>query len=187
MSRPLCSLIGFGPGLGTAYAETFRDAGYDLALLSRSGGGIEAAEGRVIPLACDAADPETVKTALTKAHDEIGRSTDVLIYNAGLATFGTWEDVDETALDQSMRVSALGLYAAARHLVPDMIARGSGTIIVTGATASLRGAKWTTAFAPGKAAQRILAQSLAKQLGPKASTSSSRRTCSILARQSAVN
>lgn len=69
--------------------------------------------------------------------------------------------------EESWRVGVLGLFAAARFPAPRMSERGSGAIVVSGATASLRGNVWTTAFAPTKAAQRILAQSLAKQLGPR--------------------
>ena len=167
MPRPLCTLIGFGPGLGTAYAETFRDAGYDLALLSRSGGEIEATEGIAKGFACDASNPDSVQSTLLAVAEEMGRPVDVLIYNADLKTFGPYEEVSIEAFEQSWRVSVLGLYAAVRQLGPEMTARGEGAIIVSGATAALRGAVWTTALAPSKSSQRILAQSLAKQLGPK--------------------
>ncbi|MBY6118049.1 SDR family NAD(P)-dependent oxidoreductase [Mameliella alba] len=169
MPRPLCLIIGHGPGLGAAYAQCFMEAGHDPALLSRSGARFE---GRAQPgatvsaLACDAADP----TVLTQALDDATRDhgpPDVLIYNADLAMFGTLDDLDENQFEQSWRVGTLGLYTAARTLGRKMAARGSGTIIVSGATAALRGRDWTTAFAPTKAAQRVLAQSLAKQLGPK--------------------
>ena len=92
---------------------------------------------------------------------------DVVIYNADLAQFGSLEDISEDQFERSWRVSTLGLFAAARYLGPAMVQRGSGTIIVSGATAALRGNVWTTAFAASKSSQRNLAQSLAKQLGPK--------------------
>ena len=169
MPRPLCLIIGHGPGLGAAYAQAFMDAGYDLALLSRSGARFE---GRAQPGAevaaspCDAADP----AALSRVLDQVTRDhgpPEVMIYNADLAMFGTLDDLDEAQFEQSWQVAALGLYTAARKPGRAMAARGSGTIIVSGATAATRGQDWITAFAPAKAAQRILAQSLAKQLGPK--------------------
>lgn len=169
LSGKVCAIVGFGPGLGTAYAETFRHAGYTLALLSRSGAGIDG-DGTPSPaiktFVCDAADPQNLKRALQAVQSELGQ-IDVLVYNAGLAQFGTLDDVSETQFEQSWRVSALGLFAAAKLIGPQMSERGSGTIIVSGATAALRGNLWTTAFAPSKSAQRILANSLAKQLGPK--------------------
>ena len=168
MTNPVCALIGFGPGLGASYAATFARAGYDLALLSRSGGtsdeNVEAVTINAYP--CDAGDPGALTAALENVEADLG-AIDVVIYNAGLASFGPLEDITAEQFEQNWRVSALGLFAVAKALAPQMIDRGSGTIIVSGATASLRGNVWTTAFAPSKAAQRILAQSLAKQLGPK--------------------
>ncbi len=166
MGSKVCALIGFGPGLGASYATTFGNAGYEVAALSRSGGGLDV-EGAIIrPYACDAGDPDGVKAALTSVEGELGK-IDVLIYNADVAQFGPLEDISEDQFELSWRVSVLGLFTAVKKLAPDMTARGSGTIIVSGATASLRGNIWTTAFSSSKAAQRILAQSLAKQLGPK--------------------
>jgi NAD(P)-dependent dehydrogenase (short-subunit alcohol dehydrogenase family) len=169
MAGKVCAIIGFGPGLGAAYAETFLKAGYDLALLSRSGAGLvkdpfpnSLAKG----YACDASVPESLVAMLDRAENELG-PIEVVIYNADLAQFGTLEEVSEIEFDQSWRVGVLGLFTAAKLLGPRMSERGSGKIIVSGATAALRGNLWTTAFAPTKAALRILSQSLAKQLGPK--------------------
>ena len=155
MTTPTCALIGYGPGLGIAYAETFRRAGYDIALLSRSG---------TVPSTDSHGD--TIARAYSCDAGDLG-PIDVVLYNADLALFGTLDEVSEDQFEASWRVGALGLFATAKYLAPRMAASGSGAIIVSGATASLRGNLWTTAFAPSKAAQRILAQSLAKQLGPK--------------------
>lgn len=169
MPRPLCIVIGYGPGLGAAYAETFLAAGYDLALLSRSGrkyDGPAQPGAEILTLSCDAGDPASLTEALETTERDSGPA-DVLIYNADLAMFGSLDDLDADQFEQSWRVGTLGLYAAARHTGRAMARRGSGTIIVSGATAALRGKVWTTAFAPAKAAQRVLSQSLAKQLGPQ--------------------
>lgn len=159
---PVTAIIGYGSGLGAAYARTFREAGYDLALLSRSG----ATEPGAKAYKADAADPDNLKAALDAVSRDLGL-IDVLIYNADNAIFGNLDAVDEADFERSWRVGTLGLYTAARRVGRQMAERGSGTIIVSGASAALRGRDWTTAFAPSKAAQRILAQSLAKQLGPK--------------------
>ncbi|MCG6884873.1 MAG: SDR family NAD(P)-dependent oxidoreductase [Silicimonas sp.] len=164
MSDKVCAIIGYGPGLGAAYAAAFAGAGYKLALLSRSGsapGGEVSAKA----YACDASDPDAVKAALAGVESDLG-AIDVLIYNADIAAFGALEDIDETTFEMSWRVAVLGLFTAVKAVSESMIERG-GSIIVSGATASLRGNVWTTAFAPAKAAQRIFAQSMAKQLGPK--------------------
>ena len=165
----LCAIIGFGPGLGTAYAEVFDNAGYDIALLSRSGASLASAGNSgstVSAYPCDAGDPESLRSALLAVEDEQG-PIDVVIYNADLAHFGALEEISEDQFEQSWRVGALGLFATSKLLGPRMERRGSGTIIVSGATAALRGNVWTTAFAASKSAQRNLTQSLAKQLGPK--------------------
>ncbi|MDU8912459.1 SDR family NAD(P)-dependent oxidoreductase [Aestuariicoccus sp. MJ-SS9] len=168
MTKSICAIIGYGPGLGASYAATFAKAGYDLALVSRSGAGPDAAIGDVTvrSYASDAGDPEALRATLDAIERDLG-PVDVLIYNADIAQFGTLEEVTEDQFEKSWRIGALGLFTTARHLAPRMAARGAGTIIVSGATAALRGNLWTTAFAPTKSAQRILAQSLAKQLGPK--------------------
>lgn len=169
MANPVCAIVGFGPGLGTAYADTFLGAGYDLTLLSRSGASLpaESSRGRrVAAYGCDAAEPAALRDALGRAARDLG-PVQVLIYNADLAMFGTLDDISEDGFEQSWRVGVLGLYAAARALGPEMTRRGSGSIIVSGATASLRGRPLTAAFAPTKASQRVLAQSLAKHLGPQ--------------------
>lgn len=169
MDGKVCLIIGFGPGLGAAYAEVFKQAGYSLALLSRSGatlGDDGSTDTSVRSYRCDAGDPENLKKALATVQSELGE-IDVVIYNADLAQFGTLEDVSEIEFEQSWRVGALGLFTAAKLLGPQMAKRGSGVIIVSGATAALRGNVWTTVFAPSKSAQRTLANALAKQLGPK--------------------
>ncbi|MBT8424905.1 MAG: SDR family NAD(P)-dependent oxidoreductase [Silicimonas sp.] len=168
MQRKVCTIIGFGPGLGAAYAETFSEAGYDLALISRSGAGPtgESGASNAVAYDCDAGDPDALSNVLEAIERDQGR-IEILIYNADLARFGTLDEVSEGDFEQSWRVGVLGLFTAAKFLGSRMAERGSGTIIVSGATAALRGNLWTTAFAPTKAAQRILAQSLAKQLAPK--------------------
>lgn len=168
MAGMVCAIVGYGPGLGASYAATFAAAGYDLALLSRSGTGpVEDASGvKIKTNSCDASDPNSIKGALENVERDLG-PIDVLIYNADIAQFGTLEEVTEDQFEKSWRIGVLGLFSSVKYLAPRMSDRGSGTIIVSGATAALRGNLWTTAFAPTKSAQRILAQSLAKQLGPK--------------------
>ncbi len=166
MTEKTCVILGFGPGLGQAYANAFSESGYRLALLSRTAKSPSASNMDHIAIECDAANPASVQSALNDVEERLG-PIDVLIYNADLAQFGPLEEIDETIFEASWKVGALGLFAAAKHITPGMAERGQGTIIVSGATAALRGNVWTTAFAPTKAAQRILAQSLAKQLGPK--------------------
>jgi len=167
--RPVCVVVGIGPGNGAAFARRFHREGYALALVSRS-------EEHTAPLvaelagarafACDAGDPESVKRAFEAIRGTLGDPA-VVVYNAGSGTFGTFDDVSVADLESSWRVNTLGLFAVAKEVVPAMQARGGGSIVVVGATASRRGAARTAAFAQGKAAQRALCESLARHLWPR--------------------
>ena len=168
MSNPLCVIVGVGPKNGAAFATRFNNAGYRIALLSRS---TNFSEELAISLSdakcyvCDVSDSASVASAFAQLQAEIG-DVDVLVYNAG---GGSWQTVDEITPDdfeRSWRVNALGALVASQQVIPAMKQRGSGNIIIVGATASLRGRSKTTGFAAAKAAQRSLAQSMAKHLGP---------------------
>jgi NAD(P)-dependent dehydrogenase (short-subunit alcohol dehydrogenase family) len=168
MSKPVCAIVGIGPKNGAAFAHRFDAAGYSLALLSRSTGfssdlarNLKDARAYV----CDASDPASVNSAFAQVQQEMG-GVDVLIYNAGSGSWQTVEEISPQAFEQSWRVNALGALVASQRVIPAMKAKGSGNIIFVGATASLRGRPKTTGFAAAKAAQRSLAQSMAKHLGP---------------------
>ncbi|MDX1383357.1 MAG: SDR family NAD(P)-dependent oxidoreductase, partial [Thermoanaerobaculia bacterium] len=103
---------------------------------------------------------------LSRIRDEMG-PVSVLVYNAGSGVFGDFDAVSPEDLEAAWRVNTWGLLLAAKQVVPDMRGLGGGNIVVTGATASLRGGANFAAFASAKAAQRSLAQSLARKLGPE--------------------
>ena len=169
MTKPVCTIIGIGPKNGEAFTKTFSGHGYALALLSRSTELSEklAAElGDARAYACDASDPDSLTSAFKAVREELG-PVDVLIYNAG---GGIWKNIEEISVEEferGWRINALGGLVASQQVIPDMKAKGAGSIIFVGATASLRGVPMTAGFAPAKAAQRILAQSMAKHLGPQ--------------------
>ncbi len=168
MDGAVCAVVGVGPGNGAALARAFAGQGMAVALLARSSG-LSNALASELPHAraytCDAADPDSVTAAFARIRTELG-DPHTLVYNAGA---GTWGDVEHIGLDDfehSWRVNALGALAASQAVIPAMKAAGCGNIIFIGATASLRGGPRTAAFAPAKAAQRSLAQSMARTLGP---------------------
>jgi NAD(P)-dependent dehydrogenase (short-subunit alcohol dehydrogenase family) len=168
MNKPVCVVMGVGPGNGAAFAERFSSEGYRVALVSRSTDFSTALAGKLADArvyACDAGDVEAVTRTFAAIGADLG-AVDVLVYNAGPGVFGTIDDVKPADLEQSFRINALGLMAAAQAVIPSMKARKAGNIIVIGATASRRGAARTAAFAPAKAAQRSLTESLARHLGP---------------------
>ena len=90
-----------------------------------------------------------------------------LIYNAGSGVWKNYEKLSVAELERSFAINTSGLLIAAKLVAPKMSAAGGGVIGITGATAALRGKPFTAGFAPAKAAQRMLAQSLARELGPQ--------------------
>ena len=103
--------------------------------------------------------------AFERAHSDLG-DIDVLVFNAGSGTWGTVEEITPAAFEAAWRVNALGLLLTAQQVIPAMKRKGAGGIVVIGATASRRGMPRTTAFAPAKAAQRSLAEAMARHLWP---------------------
>lgn len=169
MTRPVCAVIGIGPKNGEAFARKFAECGYAIALLSRStdlSGRLAQEFEQAKAYACDASNPDSLIETFEQVRDDLG-PVDVLIYNAGSGSWKTVEEVSAKEFESSWRINALGGLVAAQQVIPDMKAKGSGNIIFVGATASLRGVPKTAGFAPAKAAQRILAQSMAKHLGPQ--------------------
>ena len=169
MPSPVCAIVGIGPKNGAAFARRFNSAGYKVALLSRS---TTFSEELVAGLSdaraytCDASDPASVEASFAQLQSELG-SVDVLIYNAGSGGWQTVEEISPDEFEQGWRVNALGVLVASQQVIPAMKGKGAGNIVIVGATASLRGRPKTTGFAAAKAAQRSLAQSMAKHLGPQ--------------------
>jgi NAD(P)-dependent dehydrogenase (short-subunit alcohol dehydrogenase family) len=138
-------------------------------MLARSADALAALEdaipgARAFPT--DVADVAAVRATFARVRRELG-PVRVLLHNAGSAAFGDVLDVTVEAFEQAWRVNALALLVCGQEAARDMLAAGGGAIVVTGATASLRGGVPFAAFAPAKAAQRSLAQSMARRLGPE--------------------
>jgi short-subunit dehydrogenase len=142
--------------------------GYQVALLARDADYLEDLAAEIDgakAYRCDATDPEKVAKTFDAIRSDLG-PVDVLLYNAGSGRFGDFENASAEDMESSWRVNVLGLFHCAKQVVDDMKNRGAGDIVVTGATASLRGGANFAAFASAKAAQRSLAQSMARHLGP---------------------
>src|SRR5688572_10662195 len=169
MSKPLTVVVGIGPKNGAAFARTFSKSNHRLALVSRRTE-LSDALGRELgdtrSYAADVGDPQSVERTFA-AIRETQRDPDVLIYNAGNGVWKTADAITTQEFETSFRVNALGLLTSAQQVLPAMRKKGRGQIVVVGATASLRGRPKTAGFAAAKAAQRSLAQSLARQLAPE--------------------
>lgn len=163
--KPLALVTGVGPGTGAAIARRFAEGGYRVAMLARDAERLAALEAEIadsIAMPCDVTD----LPALAAAIDRVGPPKAV-VHNAVGGAFGGFRDIDPDVLERNFQVNVMALLHLARLTTPAMEAAGEGALIVTGNTSALRGKANFAGFAPTKAAQRILAESLARDLGPK--------------------
>jgi NAD(P)-dependent dehydrogenase (short-subunit alcohol dehydrogenase family) len=169
MADRICVVTGVGPGTGTALSRRFAAGGYRVAMLARSEERLRSLELEIAGSSgyvCDVADAESIASTVARIRNELGAPS-VLIHNAVGGSFGNFLDIDPADLERNFRVNTMALLHLARAVAPDMITAGHGAIIATGNTSALRGKPSFAGFAPTKAAQRILAQSMARTLGPQ--------------------
>jgi NAD(P)-dependent dehydrogenase (short-subunit alcohol dehydrogenase family) len=169
VSARVALVTGVGPGTGAALVRRFAAGGDRVAMLARDAERLrelerECAGATAFP--CDVADLDALRATLARVRAELGPPT-VVLHNAVAGGFGTFETVKPEELEQRFRVNVTSLLVLAQELAPGMIAAGGGAIVVTGNTSAWRGKAGFAGFAPTKAAQRILAESLARSLGPQ--------------------
>ncbi|MCG6118918.1 MAG: SDR family NAD(P)-dependent oxidoreductase [Aquimonas sp.] len=167
-AAPVALITGIGPGTGRALAERFAAGGYRLALLSRNAERLKAiteslADARAF--VCDVADGGALANTLETVKATMG-APKIVVHNAVGGAFGNFLDIDPAVLSANFQTNCMALLHIARATVPDMIASGGGAIIATGNTSAYRGKAGFAAFAPSKAAQRILLESIARHSGP---------------------
>jgi len=166
---PVAVVTGVGPGTGAAIARRFARGGYAVAMLARNRDRLgslqrEIPNSRAYP--CDVSDEAQLDATIDAVRAELG-APKVLVHNAVGGAFGNFMEIDPKVLNQNFQVNTMALLYLARRLAPAMIAAGEGAIIASGNTSALRGKASFAGFAPTKAAQRILAESIARELGPK--------------------
>jgi NAD(P)-dependent dehydrogenase (short-subunit alcohol dehydrogenase family) len=163
--KPLALITGVGPGTGSAIARRFAKAGYRTALLARDAARLNALADELpdaLALPCDVTDPAALAAAVERAGP-----AEVVVHNAVGGAWGTFREIDPAVLEANFQVNVMALLHLARLTTPAMLEAGRGALIVTGNTSALRGRARFAGFAPTKAAQRILAESLARDLGPQ--------------------
>ena len=168
-NRPICMITGLGEGTGGYAAKKFSKEGYSVAMLARSPERLKRFEKELKDskgYVCDVSNIDLLKETCSRIKKEMG-SPEVLIHNAVKGNFDILFDGKPEWLEENFRVNTTSLLYLAHELIPDMVKAKKGVIIVTGNTAAKRGLANTPYFAPTKAAQRILAQSLARDFGPK--------------------
>jgi NAD(P)-dependent dehydrogenase (short-subunit alcohol dehydrogenase family) len=167
--KPIAVVTGVGPGTGSAIVRRFASGGFRVIALARSPDRIRSLE-RELPdthaVICDVSSETEVAEAVANIRRQYG-SPDILIHNAVGGGWGTFLEIDPQMLERNFRVNVMGLLYLAREVAPDMIKAGKGTILVTGNTSAIRGKANFSGFAPTKAAQRILSESIARDLGPR--------------------
>ncbi|MFT4560564.1 MAG: NAD(P)-dependent dehydrogenase (short-subunit alcohol dehydrogenase family) [Gammaproteobacteria bacterium] len=169
MEKPVCLISGVGPGTGSALARRFAQGGYRIAMIARNADRLSALEKEIDGskgYVCDVGDEAAVNQTVASVSRDLGTPT-ILIHNAVGGTFGNFLEIDPADLQRNFTINTMGLLYLARACAPAMVEAGSGVIIASGNTSALRGKPNFAGFAPTKAAQRILAESMARTLGPQ--------------------
>jgi NAD(P)-dependent dehydrogenase (short-subunit alcohol dehydrogenase family) len=167
--KPLAVITGVGPGTGSALVRRFHEGGYRVAMLARNAERLQVFAQQhpdAFAVPCDVADAEGLKAALQRIEAEAGPCS-VVVHNAVGGAFGNFLDIAPAVLQANFQVNVMALLHLARWAAPQMRSQGRGAIIATGNTSALRGRASFAGFAPTKAAQRILAESMARELGPQ--------------------
>jgi NAD(P)-dependent dehydrogenase (short-subunit alcohol dehydrogenase family) len=168
-SEATAVVVGVGPGLGLALVNAFAQQGYTVLAAARRAGAanlkFEPGDGRVMPQQCDATEPAQVEALFAEAetHGPIAAA----VFNAGTFERGAVIDTDPADFERCWRVGCFGGFLVGQAAARRMLERGSGTILFTGATASLRGGAGFVNLAAPKFGLRAVAQSMARELGPR--------------------
>ena len=166
---PLVIITGVGPGTGSAMARRFHDGGYKVAMLARTAerlADLESELPNAFAVPCDVADPVALAAALEGIEQRAG-APKVVIHNAVGGAFGNFLDIEPEVLQRNFQINVMALLQLARWAAPRMEAAGGGALLVTGNTSAFRGKAGFAGFAPTKAAQRILTEAIAREMGPR--------------------
>ena len=168
MDMKTALIVGVGPGLSASLARLFAKHGLQVALASRDPDKLQklAEETAGATFACEATEPEEV-AALFEVVIATQGVPDIVVYNASARARGPVTDLIPEEVARAIAVSAYGGFLVVQQAARHMIARGSGVILLTGASASVKGYPNSSSFAMGKFALRGLASSMARELSPK--------------------
>ncbi len=169
--REVAVVVGVGPGLGWALVRRFATAGMQVAMAARRKERLDAlleSEPRagVWAYPCDATDAAAVAALFDRVERDLG-PPDLVVFNAGLYRPGGILEIDPADFEDCWRIGCFGGFLVGQAAARRMVERGRGTILFTGATASLRGSSGFASLAVPKFGLRALAQSMARELGPK--------------------
>jgi NAD(P)-dependent dehydrogenase (short-subunit alcohol dehydrogenase family) len=173
MTKKSCIVLGMGPATGASVARRFARDGFAVAVAARRQEALDPvvaeiveAGGQALAVTTDATDEAGVVELVRRTEAELG-PIGVAVYNASGRVKGSILDLKTEDIVAAWKVACLGGFLLGREAARRMVPRGEGTIIFTGATAGLRGSAEFAGFAMGKFGLRALAQSMARELGPK--------------------
>ena len=161
-------IIGAGAGISASLARMLAAEGVSVGLAARNTEKLAPLEREIgaVAFAADAADPAAVARLFDAFDAKLGEA-DVVIYNPSLRAPGSVAEIEPEAVRNALAISAFGGFLAVQQAARRMLPHGYGAILLTGASASIKGFAMSSAFAMGKFALRGLAQSAARELGPK--------------------
>lgn len=161
-------IVGAGPGISASIARVFTQRGLKVGLIARNAQKLNAlaTETGALLFSADATIPKDIADAFVEADARLG-IPDVVIYNASARAHGPLADIEPAAVSAAIAVSAFGAFLTVQLAARRMINSGHGALLLTGASASIKGFPLSSAFAMGKFALRGLAQSAARELSPK--------------------
>ena len=168
MSQKVCLITGVGPGTGSALVRRFHADGYQVAMLARTESRLDELVSELEhanAYACDVSDAAALHDTYQQICSDLGAPA-IVVHNAVAAERGSYMEISPDRLTKAFEVNTLALLHLARLATPAMIEMGGGAIICTGNTSAYRGRAKFAGFAPTKAAQRILLESIAREGGP---------------------
>ena len=173
--KPVCLVIGAGAGIGGTVGMRFAREGYHAVLARRTGqdgldsmvASVKESGGSANGFLLNAVEPDSIEDLVAEVEADIG-PIEVLVFNLGSQVGNrTLEETNYKTFEMGWRLATFGLFRAASAVVPLMEERGQGTILVTSATAAVRGNKGQHSHAASMGGRRMLCQSLNAELAPK--------------------
>jgi NAD(P)-dependent dehydrogenase (short-subunit alcohol dehydrogenase family) len=166
--KEIALIVGVGPGLSASLARLFKTEGMTVALAARDAkkldGLVKEIDGRAFP--CDASSPKDVENLFDSVTKAVGEPN-LVVYNASGRVRGPITELDPEEVRKTIMVTCYGGFLVGQAAAKRMIKAGRGTILFTGASASIKGFANSAAFAMGKLGLTGLVQSMARELQPQ--------------------
>ncbi len=159
-------IVGAGSGVSAAFARVLASNGYRVVLASRTAAARTPDLADAVRIACDASEPDDVARLFARLDAEMPPLA-VVLYNPSFRSRGPLVDLVPGDVQRALQVTAFGAFLVAQQAARRLLAQGAGTLLFTGASASVKGFAQSAPFAMGKFALRGLVQSIARELAPQ--------------------